>query len=192
MESGRTRTDSSVDARNRQDERNRDDAEGTRSGRELARRETAMPYLVTRDPWLSPHLEVMRSMIRDFNRMLGDWSPASPIATQTMTSWPRIEMFDRDGSLVVRAEMPGLSKEDVKVRVQEDTLVIEGERRSENEARREGYYETEFSYGRFSRRIPLPAGADPEQIQARFQNGVLEVVVRMSLPATREIPIRTT
>jgi HSP20 family protein len=156
----------------------------------MARRETATPYLVsTRDPWLSPHLEVMRSVIRDFNRMF-EGLPVVPTSVQAITNWPRIEMFEREGRLIIRAEVPGVSKDDVKVRVLEDSLVIEGERRSEHEDRREGFYESEWNYGRFFRRIPLPAGADPSQVQAKFQNGVLEVTVNLPRPTTREIPIR--
>jgi len=156
----------------------------------MARRDAATPYLVsTRDPWLSPHLEVMRSVIRDFNRMF-EGLPFVPTTVQAITNWPRIEMFERDGKLIVRAEMPGVSKDDVKVRILEDSLVIEGERRSEQEDRRAGFYESEWSYGRFFRRIPLPAGADPDQVQAKFQNGVLELTISMPRPTAREIPIR--
>ena len=140
---------------------------------------------------LSPHLEVMRSMIRDFNRMFEGLPYTPAISSARMSSWPRIEVFERDQTLVVRAELPGLEREDVRVRVQDDSLMIEGERRSDMESRREGYYESEWSYGRFSRRIPLPAGADPDQVRAQFRNGILEVTVGLPRPATREIPIQS-
>lgn len=168
-------------------------SEGT--GREPVRREGAPPMLAGRDPWLSPHLDVMRSMIRDFNRMFEGWPYVPAISSSGMgalgTSWPRIELFERDQSLVVRAELPGLEREDVRVRVQEDSLIIEGERRSDQESRREGYYESEWSYGRFSRRVPLPAAADPDQVRAQFRNGILEVTVGLPRPTMREIPIQT-
>lgn len=163
-----------------------------RTGREPARREGGPPMLASRDPWLSPHLDVMRSMIRDFNRMFEGWPYVPSISSSGMgTSWPRIEVFERDQNLVVRAELPGLDREDVRVRVQEDSLVIEGERRSDVETKREGYYESEWSYGRFSRRVPLPAGADPDQVRAQFRNGILEVTVGLPRPTTREIPIQS-
>jgi len=68
--------------------------------------------------------------------------------------------------------------------------VLEGERRGEDESRRTGYYESEWSYGRFTRRVPLPPGADPERIRATFKNGVLEVNVPITSSSHREIPIR--
>jgi HSP20 family protein len=93
-----------------------------------------------------------------------DWSPA-------------VEMFQRGNELVIRADVPGLSKDDVRVDVQEDTLTIQGERRREHEEEREGIYRSERSYGSFYRMIPLPPGAITDQAKAQFKNGVLEVVM---------------
>src|SRR2546427_469881 len=88
---------------------------------------------------------------------------------------PAVEMLERNGQLVVRAELPGLSPDDVRIEVSSDgSLVIEGERRSEVEAEEEGgVYRSERIYGRFSRVIALPDGVDVDRAQARFDNGVL-------------------
>lgn len=86
---------------------------------------------------------------------------------------PQIEVSEREGRLVICADLPGLRKEDVKVEVSEDALTIRGERREEHQ--RTGY--SERFYGNFYRRIPLPEVVDADDAQARFQNGVLEVSV---------------
>jgi HSP20 family protein len=92
------------------------------------------------------------------------------------TLWsPQIETFRRGDKIVVRADLPGLKKEDVNVEVENDVLTISGERREENEEDREGFYRSERSYGQFYRTVPLPEGANADQCEATFENGVLEV-----------------
>ncbi len=88
---------------------------------------------------------------------------------------PQIETFERDNQLVVRADLPGVSKNDVRVRLDQDVLTIEGERRYEHDETRGSVYQSERSYGSFQRSIRLPEGVDPESIKASFDNGVLEV-----------------
>jgi HSP20 family protein len=105
---------------------------------------------------------------------------------------PAVEVFERDNNLIVRAELPGLSKDDVKVEVTDDGLVIHGERKRESEEKGERWYRSERSYGQFYRLIPLPEGANAEQAKARFENGVLEV--SMPIPESRgrrRIPVVT-
>ena len=91
---------------------------------------------------------------------------------------PQIETFEREGQLVIRADLPGLSKDDVNVELTDDAITISGERRNENEEQREGYYRSERSYGSFYRQIPLPEGVNAEDAQATFRNGVLEVTMK--------------
>jgi HSP20 family protein len=91
---------------------------------------------------------------------------------------PQIETFQRGDEFVVRADLPGLTKDDVKVDITDDALTIEGERREEHEEDREGYYRSERSYGSFCRVVPLPEGAITDNANARFNQGVLEVVVK--------------
>jgi len=91
---------------------------------------------------------------------------------------PQIETFEREGQLVIRADLPGLKKEDVNVEVTNDAITISGERRDEDEERREGYYRSERSYGSFFRSIPLPEGVNAEDANATFNNGVLEITMQ--------------
>jgi HSP20 family protein len=107
--------------------------------------------------WLSPILE--RAQLPP-----GLWSP-------------QVEMFERDNQLVLRADLPGMTKDDVKVELSNDGITIEGERKNEHEEEREGYYRSERSYGRFYRRIPMPEGVNAEDASASFSNGVLEITM---------------
>ena len=88
---------------------------------------------------------------------------------------PQVETFQRGSEFVVRADLPGMKKDDVKIDITDDAVTIEGERREEREDNREGYYRSERSYGSFSRVIPLPQGAITEQAKANFKDGVLEI-----------------
>jgi HSP20 family protein len=91
---------------------------------------------------------------------------------------PQMETFQRGNEFVVRADLPGLKKDDVKIDITDDSITIEGERREEHEEDREGYYRSERSYGSFYRVVPLPEGAITDSAKANFNNGVLEIVVQ--------------
>ena len=88
---------------------------------------------------------------------------------------PQIEVLQTNGDLMVKADLPGLTKDDVKVELTDEALIISGERKEEKEEKREGFYRSERNYGRFYRQIPLPEGAKTEKASATFTNGVLEV-----------------
>ena len=90
---------------------------------------------------------------------------------------PHVDIFERDGKLVISADLPGLTKDDVKVDITEDAILIEGERKYEHEQREEGVYRSERGYGQFRRQIPLPEGVKSETAKANFKNGVLEVTM---------------
>lgn len=95
---------------------------------------------------------------------------------------PHIDVQEREGRLLVRADLPGLSRDDIKVEVTDDLLTIQGERKQEKKEERKEYSYSECSYGHFYRAIPLPEGADTGKAIAEFQNGVLEV----SIPSPRQ------
>jgi HSP20 family protein len=104
---------------------------------------------------------------------------------------PNIDVRERENNLVVSADLPGLTKDDVHVEVTNEGLAIQGERKHEHEERHQGYYHSERSYGSFRRVIPLPEGVNVEQAKAQFKDGVLEVTVPIpeSARKRREIPI---
>ena len=119
---------------------------------------------------------LMRRLAEDMDRVFG-FKPVYPgMPEPFLGTWsPEIEIFERDNTFVVRLDLPGLTKADVKVTVVHDELTIEGERKIERDERKEGFYRTERSYGGFYRRIPLPEHVKAEAAKATFKNGVLEI-----------------
>ena len=105
---------------------------------------------------------------------------------------PELEVLQNNGQLIVRADLPGLKKEDVKVELTNDVLTISGERNEEEEEKREGYYRSERSYGSFYRQIPLPEGAKADTAKAEFKDGVLEITMQAPArePQKRVLEIR--
>ena len=122
-----------------------------------------------------------------FGSLLGNegWADRPSVAGRTRQTgqtghglWaPQIEAFRRGGKLVVRADLPGVKKEDVHVEVENDVLSISGERSDEREQERDGYYTTERSYGQFYRALALPEGVNADQCDASFKDGVLEITL---------------
>jgi HSP20 family protein len=90
---------------------------------------------------------------------------------------PAMDLVDTGEAFVLKADLPGLSESDVSIEVEDNVLTISGERKSEHEDRKGGYYRVERSYGSFRRALTLPEGVDPEAVKATFDKGVLEVTV---------------
>jgi HSP20 family protein len=99
---------------------------------------------------------------------------------------PKVDVMHRDGQFVVRADLPGLNKDDIKVEVNGGMITIQGERNQEKKAERGGYRYSECTYGSFYRAIPLPEGAEPSKATAQFRDGVLEVAMPASAPAEKK------
>jgi HSP20 family protein len=171
---------------------------GTGGGSQVAvqeRRGSGSTALARQEPFSASPFAMMRRVAEDMDRMFesfgfgrGRFAPRfwadlpERLGEPEMAVWaPEIEVFEREGRFVVRADLPGLKKDDVRVEVTDNALILEGERRQEHEERGEGFYRSERSYGRFSRAVPLPEGVDTEHVKAEFRDGVLEV----TLPAPR-------
>lgn len=116
------------------------------------------------------------SFLEPFGLTTRNW-PFQTAGTGSLWT-PQIETFERGNEFVVRADLPGLKKDDVKIDITDNSLTIEGERREEHEEDREGYYRSERSYGSFCRVIPLPEGTITDSAKANFNNGVLEIVMQ--------------
>jgi len=134
-------------------------------------------------PFASP-FSLMRRLMEDLDDLIdGGGQSGRRGASPTRDSggvlaWvPPLEVAERDGKLVVRAEVPGVSKDQLRVEIDDGQLVISGERTQDFEERRGGVYRSERRYGRFTRAVALPEGADLEQAQASFSNGVLEITI---------------
>lgn len=140
---------------------------------------------------------LMRRLSEDMDRMFGDFpfggfglfpsliptprrhtvlSNLFPHSDQPM--WmPTVDVFQRGSDLVVHAELPGVSQKDISVEVNDGMLSLSGHREQQKEDDRGNVYRSERSYGSFYRVIPLPEDADPNQAQAHFKDGVLEITV---------------
>jgi HSP20 family protein len=133
---------------------------------------------------------LMRRFTEDFERMFDDFNrfrlmprsmftlelPDLPDSTEFLWA-PQIEILDNNGEFKVRADLPGMKKEDINVELKDHAVVISGERKAENKEEREGFFRSERSYGSFYRQIPLPEGADINAANAVFKDGVLEISV---------------
>jgi len=116
---------------------------------------------------------------RVFDAFFGNGS-----AARTRRWVPAMDLVETDEHLVLRADLPGLSRDDVQIEVKDGALTVAGERKAEQEERTEGYYRVERSFGSFSRSLTLPDGIDADAIAAEFDDGVLEV--RIPKPAERQ------
>jgi HSP20 family protein len=119
------------------------------------------------------------------------WRSESRLADATWA--PQVETFRRDNNLIVRADLPGLTKDDIDIQIEDDVLVISGERSDETRDERDDFYRSERTYGRFFRAIQLPDGVDTDKIDATFKDGVLEVTIpapKVTTPKNRQVKIR--
>ncbi len=165
------------------------------------------PY--RRSAELSPRGETPLSLMRrfrdDMDRMFDDFGMGSLFESSLYPRYaesslgrglwtPRVDVFERDGKLIVHADLPGLQQQDVRVNVESDVLTIAGERSHQHEHEKGGVYQCERSFGSFERRIALPEGVAPESVNASFENGVLEVTMPMPKQQAskgRSIPIQS-
>lgn len=135
---------------------------------------------------------LMRRIMDDLDRTAHEVGAAR--SDRNTTRWtPAIEVAEKEGEYRIRAEVPGLTPENVRVETTNNSLIIEGERRMDQEDKREAVRLTERQYGRFFRSIPLPEGANLDEIKATFRNGVLEVIIPIPQRASqrRSVPIET-
>ncbi|MDM7999627.1 MAG: Hsp20/alpha crystallin family protein [Dehalococcoidia bacterium] len=106
---------------------------------------------------------------------------------------PALEMYEKDNNYVVKAELPGVKKDDIDVSITGDKLTIKGQKRASKEIRDEDYYRCESQYGSFLRTITLPAAVDAKKIEASYEDGILEIRVpkaKEAVPTKVEIKVK--
>jgi HSP20 family protein len=134
-----------------------------------------------------------------FDRMFDDWARMMPFRTVSFGRWPdvdgmiHVEEFHDDGTLVVRADLPGIDPEkDVELTVADGMLHIEAERREEEKKEGKGYLRQELRYGALSRTLPLPEGVSQSDIKATYKAGTLEIrIPEPKQEPAKKIPIAT-
>src|SRR6266545_8430378 len=132
-------------------------------------------------------LRELSSLQNEMNRLFGTVfdTPGRGGNGGTMRRWmPAMDLLETADHFVMRADLPGMTQDDVTIELEESTLTVSGERKAEHEERQEGFYRVERAFGRFSRSLTLPKGVDPEAVSASFDNGVLEV--RIPKPEERK------
>jgi len=97
---------------------------------------------------------------------------------------PAMDLVESGDHFVLRADLPGMGEEDIKIELEDGTLTVSGERKAEHETNEEGYYRVERAFGSFSRSLTLPKGVNPDEVSASFDRGVLEV--RIPKPQERK------
>ena len=142
----------------------------------------------------SPEHDLLRTPFdRLFNQMLQSGWGAQP-GTEGVSdrAWtPAVDVKETQDALQFHVELPGLKKEDVEITIENNVLTIAGERKFEKETKDENYHRLERSYGAFSRSFTLPTGVRSEQVEAKFENGVLAVTLpKQEESKPRKISIR--
>ena len=134
---------------------------------------------------------LMREFTDEMDRVFRGVSPSLETGGEVAAWSPAVDIQHCNGDLVITAELPGLKKDEVKVELIDDAVVIQGERKREHKEDHPGYHRWERSYGQFYRSIPLPEGAKTDQIKAGLQDGVLKVSVPVpeTVKKPRAVPI---
>jgi len=119
-------------------------------------------------------MSVRDEMSRVLNEVLG--RGASDESAWVSGAWtPPVDIYETDEALVMKAELPGFSRDDISIEMKENTLVIKGERKHEDEVKEGNYHRMERSYGAFQRAFMLPMTVDQEKVKASYKDGILEL-----------------
>jgi HSP20 family protein len=172
-------------------------SQGGRQAGALARRgsQSTAPYSGFSSGYGSGPFSVMRRISDEMDRLFENFglgrsffpSEVSPSGGELSgfgegapSMWsPHVEVRERNGKLLIEADLPGMKRDDVNVRVEQDQVIIQGERQHHQESEQGDYYRSERSYGSFYRAIPLPDGTNIESATATFRDGVLQVELDM-------------
>ena len=121
----------------------------------------------------------MRDML-GMNRFMDDFFLPAQHVNRKDASWvwnPKVDIYDEDDHIVLKAELPGVDKKGIEVDVKDRILTLKGERVSDNKIEEDNYFRRERSYGKFERRFTLPENVDPEYIKASYKDGLLKIEI---------------
>ena len=131
-------------------------------------------------------LRELNSLQSEMNRLFNTvFDTPSGSSGNVLRRWmPAMDLVESGDHFVLRADLPGMSEDDVNIEFEDGTLTVSGERKAEHEESNEGFHRVERSFGSFSRSLTLPQGVDPEAVTASFDRGVLEI--RIPKPEQRK------
>lgn len=138
--------------------------------------------------FFSPFEEMERWFEEAFRRpfFAPPWMPRMKFP-EVGAMFPTVDIFEDGNSVVVKAELPGMKKEDIEVNISDDIITISGEKKSEDKVEKKDYYRLERSYGSFTRTLQLPAETRTEDAKASFRDGVLEVRIPKTETAVQKV-----
>ncbi|MEJ2697969.1 MAG: Hsp20/alpha crystallin family protein [Candidatus Sulfobium sp.] len=120
---------------------------------------------------------------RPFSMMMPSWWPVPKIPEGGA---PAVDIFEDNGNVVVKAEMPGMTKDELDVKIADNVLTISGEKKKEEKVEKQNYFRMERSYGNFTRSFSLPADVQTDKVKAQFRDGVLEITIPKTAEAIRK------
>jgi len=137
---------------------------------------------------------VRRSETPAISRLFEDFFNDFPFMgsiAETRGSWiPSVDVLEKDGNLILRAELPGMTEKDIELKIEGNTLTLKGERKMENEDKKSNYRRVESFYGSFKRSFELPDGVDYDKVSANYKNGVITITLpKKPEVKPREIPV---
>ena len=157
---------------------------------EKVKKTEIMPYRPS--SWLSP-FERMEDVMEDFFRRpfgLPLWG-GMPRISEGLEPSPSVDIYEKGDEIVVKSDMPGMTKDDIEVNLTDDTITLSGERRKEEKVEEKNFYRLERSYGSFKRTFGLPTEVQSDKAKASFKDGVLEVKIpRSELAKQKEKKIK--
>jgi HSP20 family protein len=137
--------------------------------------------------------EGLTSLRREMERLFEDFFERGARRSGALGAWePAVEVADTKDAVVVKAQVPGIPKDNIQVNVTDDTVTLKGEMKEEEKKEEKNYFRREFRYGAFMRTIPLPVAVQADKTTAQLKDGVLEVTIPKAEQAkVKEIPIQT-
>ena len=153
-----------------------------------SRRPSRANRLALRREGETPMLAIQNEMNRMFDQFFTDDFPFSTrlVARPAMDFLPKLDISETETEYKVSAELPGMEEKDIQIRLEKDTLVLSGEKKTETEEKEKTYHRVERSYGSFERVIPFDTQLDEDKVSAVFKNGVLTITLPKAGDAIRK------
>ncbi len=133
-----------------------------------------IPY--RKNEWLTDPFRELENLQREMNRLFGFSLTREPALSAGQFA-PAVDISDTRDKFLVKADLPGLKKDEIEISVQDNVLTIRGEKKKDSEVKEDDYYRSERFHGSFSRTIQFPAAINSDKIEARYENGVLSVTL---------------
>ena len=151
----------------------------------LRRRGTNLPARREND---SPVMAIQNEMNRMFDQFFNDPFTLLPLSSmRSVTDFmPRVDVSENEKSMNVTAELPGMEEKDIQISLENDALVISGEKKNDVEEKGKNFHRVERSYGSFQRVVPLVTEIDEDKVEAVFKNGVLSITLPKTPAATKQ------